>query len=362
MPGANIPIETLVTPESDQGIWDRMKNSKAGRVLAGVALISSVTAIESTPLAEQLSAVPGIEHTEASAAIVPQCDTVFVKNDFDPIEGWFDSEDQLDAMFANPTNNIGWQIHVDNFRIHTVRFFHAPLSGVSGLLGRDSTEFPYDTDGTLHVKMENATGQITHDKIVEKPEECNYPFSDVSLTSYARADILQIFEQSITTGTSETTYSPGDNVTRGQMAAFLARLYAHETGVSINYDAIDDHGFQDVPEGTFYSNPVKWLRSTGITEGKSSISYAPNDFINRGEMAAMLARFVKQVEFGVEIEVTGGLAQFNDIPEGVFYEGDVAVIFELGITNGTSETTFSPDDPVTREQMAAFVARTERII
>lgn len=46
---------------------------------------------------------------------------------------------------------------------------------------------------------------------------------------------------------------------------------------------------------------------------------------------------------------------------GSFAEGDIACIFGLGITTGTSATTFSPGDSVTREQMAAFLARTIRL-
>ncbi len=51
------------------------------------------------------------------------------------------------------------------------------------------------------------------------------PFTDVSSTSFAAADIACIFGLKITTGTSATTYSPADNITREQAAAFLARLW-----------------------------------------------------------------------------------------------------------------------------------------
>ena len=51
-----------------------------------------------------------------------------------------------------------------------------------------------------------------------------HPFVDVDEGSFAYDDISLIFHLGITTGTSETTYAPGENVTREQMAAFLARL------------------------------------------------------------------------------------------------------------------------------------------
>lgn len=54
-------------------------------------------------------------------------------------------------------------------------------------------------------------------------------FTDVPATSFAAIDIECLFLLRITTGTSTTTFSPGDRVTREQMAAFLGRLYRAAT-------------------------------------------------------------------------------------------------------------------------------------
>ena len=51
------------------------------------------------------------------------------------------------------------------------------------------------------------------------------PFTDVDLTSFAADDIGRIYGLGITTGTTETTYSPYRLVTREEIGAFLARLY-----------------------------------------------------------------------------------------------------------------------------------------
>jgi hypothetical protein len=48
---------------------------------------------------------------------------------------------------------------------------------------------------------------------------------------------------------------------------------------------------------------------------------------------------------------------FTDVPASSFAAADIACIKALGITTGTSPTTYSPDDSVTREQMAAFIGR-----
>jgi hypothetical protein len=291
----------------------------------------------------------------AAAEIVLGCDEAEIDNEFKVGDYFFNPEHHA---YHRENNTFSYQsyrqaalLFVNGDRHTATQFIH----------GDDILPLQYPSEPEV-VKLYNLAGEVEHEFELAKPDTCDYPFTDVPETSFAYDDILQIFEQSITTGTSETTYSPGDNVTRGQMAAFLARLYQHETGVPINYLAIEDHGFNDVPNGQFYSNPVKWLKESGITKGKNPETYAPNDFINRGEMAAMLARFVKQVELGVEIPAVGGPLPFTDIDPDAFFVGDVAVILELGITTGTSLTTFSPSDLVTREQMAAFMGRTERTV
>jgi hypothetical protein len=71
-------------------------------------------------------------------------------------------------------------------------------------------------------------------------------------------------------------------------------------------------------------------------------------------MAAFLARF-----YGI---VTGldcaGDTPFVDVPSGAYYTEAVGCIYNLGITTGTSQTTYAPNNVVTRAQMAAFLART----
>ena len=71
-------------------------------------------------------------------------------------------------------------------------------------------------------------------------------------------------------------------------------------------------------------------------------------------MAAFLARLYRTV---TDPTCSGGVTPFTDVSGSA---DDIACIFGLGITTGTSPTTYSPADYVTRKQMAAFLARTWR--
>jgi S-layer homology domain len=178
------------------------------------------------------------------------------------------------------------------------------------------------------------------------------PFTDVSATSFAKDDIPCIFGLDVTTGTTATTYSPDDFVTREQMAAFLARLYRETTGEACSGGTTP---FTDVSATSFAKDDIPCIFGLGITTGTTATTYSPDDFVTREQMAAFLARLYRKV---TDPACAGGTATpFTDISATSFAKDDIPCIFGLGITTGTTATTYSPDDFVTREQMAAFLGR-----
>lgn len=168
-------------------------------------------------------------------------------------------------------------------------------------------------------------------------------FTDVAPGLYYSDAVVWLKDQGVTTGTSPTTYSPEDVVTRAQMAAFLHRLAGSPSSTAA-------HGFSDVPGGAFYAGAVGWLSDQGITTGTSPTTYSPEDVVTRAQMAAFLHRLAGSPS-------SSGPHGFVDVPGGAFYAGAVGWLKEQGITTGSSPTTYSPSDPVTRAQMAAFMFR-----
>lgn len=87
----------------------------------------------------------------------------------------------------------------------------------------------------------------------------------------------------ITTGTSATTFSPHDHVTRGQIAAFLWRAFG-QPQVDLALP------FVDVADGAYYADAVAWMVANGITTGTSATTFSPHDTVTRAQMAAFLFR------------------------------------------------------------------------
>ena len=169
------------------------------------------------------------------------------------------------------------------------------------------------------------------------------PFSDVEDGRFYTAAVAWLVDAGITTGTSPTTYSPDDPVTRGQMAAFLER-YAQVDGVA------GAHGFRDVPAGAYYDGSVSFLSDRGITTGTAPSTYAPNEVVTRAQMATFLWRFSLE-------PTTATPLPFTDVASGTYYHDAVRWLAAEGITTGVTPTRFDPRGAVSRGQMATFLWR-----
>ncbi len=115
--------------------------------------------------------------------------------------------------------------------------------------------------------------------------------------------------------------------------------------------------FADVPVGHGFHDDIEWLASEGITLGcnpPANSVFCPDDSVTRGQMAAFLVRALDLP--------AGAVGRFPD-DDGTVFEADIEALAEAGVTLGCdppANSQFCPDDPVTRGQMAAFLARALR--
>jgi len=141
-------------------------------------------------------------------------------------------------------------------------------------------------------------------------------------------------------GTSDTTFSPNNNVTRAEFVTFLWRLAGKPNAKESN--------FSDVKEGSFYEEAVNWASQEGITEGKSENTFDPNAYVTRAEAVTFLYRaFGESQSFGA--------VSFDDVDDAAYYAKAVSWAVANRITSGTSVKKFSPDDYATRAQAVTFI-------
>ena len=108
--------------------------------------------------------------------------------------------------------------------------------------------------------------------------------------------------------------------------------------------------FADVATDAYYYDAVKWAVEKGVTNGVSETLFGPDQACTRAQIVTFLWRAAGSPE-----PKSG--SSFADVAADAYYAKAVAWAVENGITKGTSETTFHPDETCTRAQGVTFLYR-----
>jgi hypothetical protein len=169
------------------------------------------------------------------------------------------------------------------------------------------------------------------------------PFDDVSPTAYYAEAVDWAVDREITSGTSETMFSPGKTCTRAQIVTFLWRAAGSpETELTDR--------FTDVKPTAYYAQAVAWAAENGITNGTSATAFSPNRACTRAQIVTMLWRAAGSTTSEAQ-------TRFADVSGGAWYANAVKWASGAGITSGTGDGDFSPDDPCSRAQAVTFLWR-----
>lgn len=121
------------------------------------------------------------------------------------------------------------------------------------------------------------------------------------------------------------------------------------------------HPFVDVPEESYAAQDVACLFDLGIVSGTTALTYSPSRPVTRRQMASMLARTYRTRSGRACPEGTPP-HPFVDVPRDSHASDDISCLYGLGVVSGTSESTYSPLRQVTRQQLAAMLARLYRTL
>ena len=186
--------------------------------------------------------------------------------------------------------------------------------------------------------------------------EGTLPYTDVPETHFAFNDIRCLLELEITQ-TTGSSFRPDENVTRAQMAAFMAGTYKAVTGTDAG---VVETPFTDVPTDHWAADSIARIYGLGVTTGTAATTYTPDGAVSRAHIAVFLSRFYEAV---AGISALPPTTEFTDIGDRSAEEQTaIAQIFALGITTGTSATEYSPSDNATRAQTASFIVRMYRLL
>jgi Tol biopolymer transport system component len=171
---------------------------------------------------------------------------------------------------------------------------------------------------------------------------------------WAYYQVMACVDAGIVGGYLDGLYHPTTQVSRGQMAVFIARSIAG--------------GDENVPDGECTEPPFAdvdcdhWARKyiaycvdAGVVDGYQDGSYGLTGLVDRGQMSVFISRAVA----GGDESVPDGppAATFDDVPTDHWAYKYVEYCVDNGIVGGYSPTTYAPGVTVTRDQMAVFICR-----
>ena len=168
-------------------------------------------------------------------------------------------------------------------------------------------------------------------------------FADVSTDAYYYEAVKWAAKKGITGGTGDGTFNPNGSCTRAHIVTFLWRAAGSPEPKSTV-------SFADVPAGSYYAKAVAWAVENGITLGTGDGTFSPNATCTRAQSVTFLYRTLGTAPTTVN--------SFTDVTADAFYADAVAWAVESGVTNGTTDSTFSPNNGCTRAQIVTFLYRT----
>lgn len=170
------------------------------------------------------------------------------------------------------------------------------------------------------------------------------PFTDVKDSNSHAHSIVSLYNEGIVTGVTSTSYQPGKEATRGDAALYLANA------LGINIATVKDPGFKDIPKTSKYYQAVAALKQANIVGGYDN-EFRPNATLTRAQLAKMLT-------VGFELEqATSTTTKFTDVNKltDAATKRYIQTLVNYEITKGTTATTFSPNQKLTRGQLATFL-------
>lgn len=167
---------------------------------------------------------------------------------------------------------------------------------------------------------------------------------------WAYDSIIQATDRGFFSGTSSTTFSPDEIMTRAMFVTVLAS-YSGE-----NISGYTTNKFQDVPKHAWYAHAVAWAYRMGITSGVSETKFGPNERISREQLAALMIRFANYQQFVLPRVREGKL--FADSGKCSAYALDsVYTLYRAGIVNGVNHSNYNPQGGTTRAQAAVILCQ-----
>jgi len=207
----------------------------------------------------------------------------------------------------------------------------------------NSRDAVFRADGTLWVERSSAAADETLIYVGRWMGTEPQPlFKDVPLNLYCAEPVEWAVDNSITSGTGATTFSPDQNCSQAHILTFLWKA-AGKPAVSVD----NPYTNRSVSAGQYFYQPFLWAYAEGLVD---DVNMDPNAGCSRSDVVSYLWKLEGMPK-------VAGNNGFSDVSAAADYADAVAWAVQSGVTSGTSSTTFSPAQICTRGQIVTFLYR-----
>lgn len=185
--------------------------------------------------------------------------------------------------------------------------------------------------------------------VIEAPASAaTNPYSDLTTKDGHYDAIIELTEQGIVSGVTQTLFQSTKPATRGEAALFIANALQLDQTTGTNPN------FKDLPTTNPSYGAIVALYERNIIGGYTDGTFRPNAILKRSEIAKMLT-------LAFELEIANETkTKFTDVNviKDLNTKRYIQTLIDYSITTGTTATTFSPYETLTRGQLATFLNRT----
>lgn len=175
-------------------------------------------------------------------------------------------------------------------------------------------------------------------------------FKDVEKGSWYEKAVEYCYANGYIIGTSDTTFSPNMNLTRGMTVTILAAMSHYD-----RTQYTDRQTFSDVKKGEWYSPAVEWAYENHIVSGYNNGKFGPNDAINREQFAVILKAYAVFNSYESDVTVEDIDGRFPDSAKVSSWAKDsVSWAVSNGLISGTNKG-LEPQGTATRAQAAVML-------
>ena len=182
-------------------------------------------------------------------------------------------------------------------------------------------------------------------------DACRSCFARPCSTNCPKDAIEYVTDKALFNGTTATTFSPNEGMTRGMFVTVLGRM----AGADISAYNTQSQ-FADVDSKMYYNAYVNWAAANKIVSGVDASHFNPNALITREQAAVIMDNYLTAT--GTKVEETGSAAAFADSASIRAYAKDaVTRMQKAGLLSGKSGNRFDPQGTATRAQVAVIMQK-----